>query len=147
MDELDISILYALRDLIGKEHYECWHSFVLACRVLSFPVLSYMEIKKADLILNFCHEVEIPYGKQEVSPNMHLHGHLIECVQEYVPMFGFWQFSFERYNGMLGKFPNNQKHIEVQLMRHFEIEMQLHPLPVSHTFHDTFFHLHIVHQI
>ena len=31
--------LYALRDLIDK-HYECWRSFVLACRLLTLPVLS-----------------------------------------------------------------------------------------------------------
>ena len=74
VDELDISILYALHDLIGKE-YECWRSFVLACRLLTLPVLSDMEIKKADL-LNFCRKVEILYGKQEVTPNMHLYGHL-----------------------------------------------------------------------
>ena len=56
-------------------------------------------------------------------------------------MLGFWLFSFEWYNRMLGKFPNNQKHIEVHLMRHSELEMQLHDLSEPQTFHDTFFHL------
>ena len=134
--------LYALRGLIGTEHYECWRSFVLACRLLTLPVLSDIDIKKADLLLlNFCRKVEILYGKQEVTPNMHLHCHLTECVKEYGPTFGFWLFSFERYNGMLGKFPNNQKHIEVQLMRRFETELQLHTLPLPQMFHDKFFHL------
>lgn len=134
--------LYALRGLIGKEHYECWRSFVLACRLLTLPVLSDIDIKKADLLLlNFCRKVEILYGKQEITPNMHLHGHLSECIHDYGPMFGFWLFSFERYNGMLGKFPNNQKHIEVQLMRRFETEMQLHTLSLPQMFQDQFFHL------
>ena len=43
--------LYALRGLIPEEHYECWKSFVLACRLLCLPVLSDLNIKKADLLL------------------------------------------------------------------------------------------------
>ena len=56
---------------------------------------------------------------------MHLHCHLVECVHDYGPIFGFWLFSFARYNG---NFPNNQKHIEIQLMQRFETEMQLYSL-------------------
>lgn len=76
-----------------------------------------------------------------MTPNMHLHGHLTECVQDYGPTFGFWLYSFERYNEMLGKFPNNQKHIEIQLMKRFETEMQLHTLPLPQMFHNKIFHL------
>lgn len=132
--------LYALRGLIPKEHYECWESFVIACRLLSLPVLTDLSIKKADLLLlHFCRKVELLYGKHEVTPNMHLHCHLVECVRDYGPIFGFWLFSFERYNGMLGKFPNNQKHIEFQLMQRFETEMQLYSLSLPQQFHDSFY--------
>lgn len=72
---------------------------------------------------------------------MHLHCHLAECTKDYGPIFGFWLFSFERYNGMLGRFPNNQKHIEVQLMQRFETEMQLHALPLPETLQEPFFAL------
>ena len=132
--------LYALRGLIPKEHYECWESFVIACRLLSLPVLTDLSIKKADLLLvHFCRKVELLYGKNEITPNMHLHCHLVECVCDYGPIFGFWLFSFERYNGMLGKFPNNQKHIEIQLMQRFETEMQLYSLSLPQQFHDSFY--------
>ena len=60
--------LYALRGLIPVEHYRCWETFVLACRLLSQPVLSDMCIKKADLLLlKFCRKVEILYGQSEVT--------------------------------------------------------------------------------
>jgi hypothetical protein len=118
--------LYALRNLIPDEDYKCW-VFVLACRLLSSNVLSDIMIKKADLLLlNFCRRIELLYGKNEITPNMHLHCHLADCVHDYGPIFGFWLFSFERYNGMLGKFPNNQRHIEVQLMQRFEMEFMLY---------------------
>ena len=95
--------LYALRGLIPEQHYRCWEAFVLACRLLSSPVLSDVNIRKADLLLvHFCRKFELLYGKSEVTPNMHLHCHLSGCIEDYGPIFGFWLFSFERYNGMLG---------------------------------------------
>lgn len=42
---------------------------------------------------------------------------------------------------MLGKFPNNQKHIEIQLMQKFETEMQLYALPLPGSLHDLLFPL------
>ena len=50
---------------------------------------------------------------------MHLHTHLPDCVFDYGPVTGFWLFSFERYNGILGDFSTNNKSIELQLMRKF----------------------------
>ena len=38
---------------------------------------------------------------------MHLHLHLKECMLDYGPVYSFWCFSFERFNGILGKFNNN----------------------------------------
>lgn len=50
---------------------------------------------------------------------MHLHLHIRECVENYVSVYGFWLFSFERYNGLLGSFHTNNREIEVQLMSRF----------------------------
>lgn len=62
---------------------------------------------------------ETLYGKKRVTPNMHLHAHLKDCILDFGPIYSFWLFSFERYNGMLGKLPNNKKNIEPQIMRRF----------------------------
>lgn len=40
-------------------------------------------------------------------------------IKGYGPIHAFWLFSFERYNGLLGKQRNNNKAIEIQLMRCF----------------------------
>ena len=134
--------LYALRGLIPEQDYMCWEAFVLACRLLCSPVLTDAVIRRADLLLlHFCRKVELLYGKNEITPNMHRHCHLSDCIKDYGPIFGFWLFSFERYNGMLGKFPNNQKHIEVQLMQRFETEMELYALPLPGSLQDLFFPL------
>ncbi len=54
-----------------------------------------------------------------MTPNMHLDVHLADCVLDYGPIYSFWLFSFERYNGILGKFHNNNKSIKMQVMRKF----------------------------
>lgn len=56
---------------------ECWRHFVLACRLLYF----------ADaLLIKFCVRVEQMYGKDVVSPNMYMHGHLNNVVKDYGPV-------------------------------------------------------------
>ena len=50
---------------------------------------------------------------------MHLHLHLKECVENYGSIHGFWVFSFERYNGILGSYHKNSKSVEIQIMRKF----------------------------
>ena len=50
---------------------------------------------------------------------MHLHLHLKDSILDYGPVYAFWLFSFERFNGVLGNYTTNNKNIEVQLMRKF----------------------------
>lgn len=51
---------------------------------------------------------------------MHLHCHLIDIVRDYGPIYSFWLFSFERYNGLLGAVPTNKRNIELQMFRRFQ---------------------------
>ena len=56
---------------------------------------------------------------------MHLHCHLAECIREHGPVYSFWLFSFERYNGILGAIHTNNHSVEVQMMRKFIASKQL----------------------
>ena len=48
--------------------------------------------------------IEEHYGEGKITPNLHLSLHLCECSYDYGPLYSFWCFSFERMNGVLGKF-------------------------------------------
>ena len=110
----------ALFDLLPSEHFECWRHFVLACRILCRNSISYDSLKLADaLLIKFCKRVEILYGEEAITPNMHLHCHICEIVKDYGPVQEFWLFSFERYNGLMGNQPTNNRNIEPQLMKRF----------------------------
>ena len=112
--------VYCLHDILTKSQIECWRHFVLACRYLCKKVLSETDIVIADsLLLRFCSRTEQLYGSSVITPNMHMHGHLSECIRDYGPLHTFWLFSFERYNGLLGIQPNNNRSIEMQLIKRF----------------------------
>ena len=114
---------YSINCLFGVlpgEHLECWRHFVLASRLLCRRHLNMDEVRVADaLLLKFCQRFQILYGAEAVTPNIHLHAHLLECVKDYGPMSTFWLFSFERFNGVLGDEPTNNRSIELQLLNRF----------------------------
>ena len=110
--------MYCLQGLLPVSHLRCWQTFVLACQYLSSPVASKVDILKADMLfVKFGERFERLYGKKSVTPNMHLHCHLKECIADSGPVHAFWCFSFERFNGILGSMQVNGRSVEVQLMR------------------------------
>lgn len=112
--------IYCLKDILPEEHFRCWQTFVLACKYYCQSAISKTDLNIADgLILKFCRSVESLYGKDVITPNMHLHNHLKEVILDHGPVTSFWCFSFERYNGILGSTPTNKRSVELQLMRKF----------------------------
>ena len=65
------------------------------------------------------------YGPRFLAINSHLHLHLSSCYKDYGPCYGFWLFSLERYNGLLGKYHTNQLSIEIQIIRQFINDMSV----------------------
>jgi hypothetical protein len=122
--------IIVLRDLLPSEHLECWRHFVLASRILCLKTLSITQLRLADILLmQYCKRVERMYGAEVVTPNMHFSCHLASCVSDFGPVHGFWLFCFERLNGILGKLPNNNRSIEVQMMKRFQLDIQASSIP------------------
>lgn len=89
--------MYALNGLIPKDDLECFRKFVLACQHLCHRVITVNDLEVShNLLIQFCKKFEIIYGKDRVTPNMHLHCHIKECVLDFGPIYSFWLFSFER---------------------------------------------------
>ena len=112
--------IYALKGILPAEHLECFRYFSIACKYLCNRAISENNLTIADnYLMRFCRKFEELYGSERVTPNMHLHGHLKECVLDFGPIYSFWLFSFERYNGILGSFSTNKRNIEEQIIRRF----------------------------
>lgn len=104
--------IIVLRDLLPSDHLECWRHLVLACRIICLKTLTPDQVKLADaLLLQYCKRVERMYGGDVTTPNMHYCCHLESCINDYGPAHSFWLFSFECFNGVLGKLPNNNRSI------------------------------------
>lgn len=117
----------ALKSILPPVHYRCWSLFVEACYLLCSRSLSYRSAEKADdLLLEFCTTFQSLYGSECCTANMHMHCHLKECTYDYGPVYSFWLFSFERFNGLLGSIQSNKRSIEPQLMKRFICDQQLH---------------------
>ena len=109
-----------LKGILPPEHLHIWLLFVRACCILGQRIINKHEIVTADLLLlNFCRKFELLFGKEYCTPNLNLHLHLKDCLLDYGPAHGFWCYSFERYNGLLGSYHTNKKAIEEQIMRKF----------------------------
>lgn len=86
-----------------------------------------------ELFKMFCCQFELLYGHKFCVPNMHLMLDLNDCIKDYGSVYGFWCFSFETYNGLMGKYQTNNSSIEFQVMRKFISSKQVQ---VNHTLMD-----------
>lgn len=112
--------LYALHGILPRQHFQCWQYFVKACFFYCRRTITSTELADADkLLMEFYSQVVTLYGNDACNMNLHLHGHLHECVKDYGPVYSFWLFSFERMNGILGSYYTNSRNISIQLMRRY----------------------------
>ena len=105
--------IHALWNVLPCSDLEVWRNFVMACSCLCSTVLTETKALLAhSYLLKFCQSFEELYAKHRVTPNMHLHTHLVDCVLDYGPVYSFWLFSFQHYNGILGEYGTNQRAVE-----------------------------------
>ncbi|RHZ87212.1 hypothetical protein Glove_39g6 [Diversispora epigaea] len=92
--------------------------FVQICHLFVNRIL---EIKSLDeihkKIVDVITLIEKKYGRNVITPNLHLSLYLSACSHDFGPLYAFWCFSFERMNGILGSLPNSHQQIEPELMR------------------------------
>ena len=81
-----------------------------------------------DLLKQFWKAFVDLYGKGACTINMHLHGHLTECIRDFGPVYSFWCFSYERMNGILGSYRTNNHHVSVQYMHKFSASKAYAPI-------------------
>lgn len=132
--------IICLHNLLSPEHMECWCHFVLACRLLCNPKLMINDIITLSdaFLLHFCRRTERMFGKKVITPNMHMSCHLRECILDFGPMNHFCLFAFERFNGILGQLPTNNRSVEVQMMKRFLYDTETMRVPAPTEFREDF---------
>lgn len=124
-------------NILPSNDLELWHNFVLACSYLCSSVITDAEAMLAhSYLLQFCKGFQGLYGKEMVTPNMHLHTHPLNCVLDFGPVYAFQLLSSKRYNGILGDYSTNQWAIEIQLMREFTTNQFMKDIPLPIVFRE-----------
>ena len=128
-----------LYGILSSNHLENWRHFVLACRILCQHSLTVEQVTLADaLLLKFCRRTEQLYGQPAMTPNMHMHCHLRNCLLDFGPVYSFWCFSYERYNGILRNQPSSNREIEPQLLMRFLADNAAYSLACPSHFQEDF---------
>ena len=77
--------------------------FVRVCSILVNRILELDSVREAHRrLIEIIKLIEETYGREKITPNLHLSLHLQECSYDFGPLYTFWCFSFERMNGILG---------------------------------------------
>ena len=90
----------ALSDVLEEEDRKCWQHFVNCIALWSQRIVTINEVDQGEeCMLAFLREAENLYSERLITPNMHYHTHLRECILDYGPFYSFWCFAYERMNG------------------------------------------------
>lgn len=117
---LHVYSIYATYGLVENVDLNIWRIFEKACRLISGKSVKIGEAMQAhDLFRMYCVAFRNRYGRECCTMNHHLHGHQLECILDFGPIYAFWLFSFERYNGIFEHFHTNNRDVAAQLFRKF----------------------------
>jgi len=101
---ISIYAIVVLWEYLGQVDRKILNYLVQICQ-------SFTQRNLEEILLNEIHDklikvvtlIESEYGREMITPNLHLSLHLAKCSSDFGPLYAFWCFSFERMNGMLGK--------------------------------------------
>ena len=125
--------IYALHDTLPASELKMWELFVKACSIVCCRVITEEDVKLVHrLLLEFNNCFERLHGPDYCTINMHLHCHLAETILNFGPIYSFWCFPYERYNGILGSYSTNNHVINVQVMRKFLLQQSLEKCLFDH---------------
>ena len=118
--------MYALQGILPQTELDMWELFVKACTILCTRFITVDNLTQAHrLFLQFNTRFEELHGTENCTINMHLHCHLAEEIVNCGPIYSFWCFPYERYNGILGSCTTNNHSINIQVMRKFLFQQLL----------------------
>ena len=76
----------------------------------------------------FCKKFEPCYRQMQVTPNMHLHSHLVNCGLDYGPVNNFWLFSSGHQGPAISK-------LILIIVKSFFLHLRTVPtIVIAHTF-------------
>lgn len=118
--------MYALCPILPDNVMKMWELFVKACTIICTRFITTEIVELAHhLFVQFNSTFQELHGSGDCTINMHLHCHLKETVLNFGPIYSFWCFPYEWYNGILRSYSTNNHSINIQVMRKFSFQQSL----------------------
>ena len=107
MEELGVDIFaFLLQNHLHDKKFQHRIKLVNACRIFLKPSITFDEVNDAhSYLIEFGEEYENIYGSTKVTPNIHAHCHIKECILDHGGVYSTWIFGFKRDNGTLAALP------------------------------------------
>jgi hypothetical protein len=107
---------------LRSRHFQMWMHWIKFATLVSRRA-----VKDSDLVAAQAHLEQFvdvfnsldEFGPLKQTPNMHAVFHIVSDIRRFGPSFVYHCFGFERFNGVMGKIPNDGRKPQVTYMRQF----------------------------
>lgn len=111
-----------LQGILPQVYCNNWLEFVHLMHFLLGDVVPSDRLRSAQKeMIKFLADYENLYGKKHLTFNAHSLLHLVDCVQEWGPLWNYSAYPYEDMNGQLGRFVNGTRHAHLQIIQKFSI--------------------------
>ena len=98
--------------------------------LVSKPILTESNLQEAQAFLvKFADEFTALFGAEKWKPNLHFVFHLCDDIRNFGPVYAFWTFATERFNGVMQGYHTDGRCPETTMMRQIRHFQRLAMLP------------------
>lgn len=111
---------FVLRDILKAKFYQHFLLLSEACFILNKTTITKDDLFRAGRNIElFVEKFESLYTLRNMSFNIHLLLHCIECVSRWGPLWAYSAYGFEDMNGKLLNMYNGTQAVELQILKKF----------------------------
>jgi len=112
--------LFALKDVLPWQHYNCWHLFVKVCFLLCRRTITQEQVQEVDHFLeDLWRAYKQLYGADDARL-LFIYMDILQSVYRTLCLvYSFWRFAYKGMNRVLGSYHTNNLHVSIQYMHRF----------------------------
>lgn len=120
---LSVALAVLDSDFLSAKELAMLETFVTACRLIDVVAITVDQAREAHKLFGtFVRQFARLYGQDRVTPNMHYHAHLCECIIDHGPLHSMWGFVWEQLTGLVVNPSTNGRQVNVQFCKAWDLQ-------------------------